>query len=104
MATAETLVSLGRMEEALTLCTHHWSDFERNSTLRAVAGHIYTLLGRYEEAADAYVEATSLSPEDDLLATTLASALVKSERHTEARVVLERLNAAGAGPLRRVPG
>ena len=95
VAAAETLVSLGRMDEALTLCTGHWSDFEQNSTLRAVAGHIYTLLGRHEEAADAYLEASTLAPEDTLLATTLASALIKSQRYAEARVILDHVKAEG---------
>ncbi|NLX22730.1 MAG: tetratricopeptide repeat protein [Phycisphaerae bacterium] len=87
-AVAETLVALGRPNEALALARGRWTDFEQNATLRSLTAGIEMLLGRYEEAADAYREALRLAPQDDILRWRLGSALVLAGRHEEAADVL----------------
>jgi len=88
VAVAETLVSLGRLSEALDLTQERWTDFEQNATLRALAGGIYTRLGRHEEAANAYHEAVRIAPDDHLLQLNYGTSLARAGRHEEACAVL----------------
>ena len=91
VAVAETLVALDRASEALDLVRSRWTDFEQNTTLRALAGDIYMMLARYEEAADAYREAARMSPEDQRLQYQLGMALAQSNHPEEAATVLTPL-------------
>ncbi len=100
VATAETLVALNRAAEALALVREHWADFEQNAALRELAGGIYIMLGRYEEAADAYRQARTLSPEDGTLATQLGLALSLAGHAEEARDVLGSVVADAQGENR----
>jgi tetratricopeptide (TPR) repeat protein len=91
-AVAETLVALDRPAEALALIEERWTDFEHNATLRATAGQIHMLMGRYERAADAYREAVRIAPDDVTLQYQLGLALSMSEKYAEAVGVLAPLN------------
>ena len=93
-ATAETLVALDRAAEALTLVRSRWTDFEQNATLRALAGGVYTLLGRHEDAANAYAQACRISPDDHTMRRQLANALFQAERYEEAAREYETLAAS----------
>src|SRR5690606_37373782 len=64
------------------------TDFEQNATLRALAGGIYMMLDRYEEAADAYRDAARIAPDDNVRQQQLGTALVLAGRYEEANVVL----------------
>ncbi len=88
---AETLVALDRATEALALIRERSTDFEQNATIRSLAGGIYMMLGRYEEAADAYREAVQIAPEDRVLQSQLGLALALSDQYQEARRVLAPL-------------
>lgn len=88
VAVAETLVSLDRVAEALALVQSRMTDFEQNATLRAVAGGIYMMLGRYEDAANAYRDAARISPEDRRLNYQLGLALTMAENYQEGGAVL----------------
>jgi tetratricopeptide (TPR) repeat protein len=87
-AQAETLAALGRLTEALELIDARQRDFERNATLRALAGNIHTLLGQYEEASDAYREAAGLAKDDVQLQLQLGVSLARAGRYQEAIAVL----------------
>ncbi|UCD27950.1 MAG: tetratricopeptide repeat protein [Planctomycetota bacterium] len=88
-ATAETLVALNRPAEALELVLAKWTDFENNATLRSLAGGIYVMLGRYEEAANAYRAAVQIAPDDVTLKSQLGLALTISEGYQEALPILK---------------
>ena len=88
VAVAETLVELDSTQEALELIERRWTDFEHNATLRATAGQIYMLTGRYERAADVYREAVRISPDDQTLQCQFGVALAMAEKHAEAVSVL----------------
>lgn len=85
---AETLVALGRAADALALVRERWTDFEQNATLRALAGGIYMMLDRYEEAADAYRDAARIASDDPVLKYQLGIALTLSGNYREAEGVL----------------
>jgi tetratricopeptide (TPR) repeat protein len=88
VAVAETLVSLGRPTEAMELVTSRLTDFEQNATLRALAGGIYMMLGRFEEATTSYREASRISPDDSRLKMQLGLALTFAKNYQEAETVL----------------
>jgi len=88
VAQAETLTALGRLNEALDLIQARRTDFERNATLRALAGDIHTILGQYEAASDAYREAVLLAPDDPVFRLELGMALARARRDEEAIKVL----------------
>ncbi len=88
VAQAETLTALGRLSEALDLIRARRTDFERNATLRALAGDIHTILGQYEAASDAYREAVLLAPDDPVFRLELGVALARARRDEEAIKVL----------------
>lgn len=90
-AQAETLAALGRLTEALDLVDGRRTDFERNATLRALAGDIHTILGQYEQAADAYREASLLAPDDIQIQLELGVSLARAQRYQEAISVLAPL-------------
>ena len=92
VAVAETLVSMGRVSEALELVNSRMTDFEENATLRAVAGEIYMMLDRYEEAADAYRDASRIAPDDAQLKEQLGFALALSRKYEEGSAVLASAN------------
>lgn len=91
VAVAETLVALGSTTEALALIESRWTDFEHNATLRATAGQIYTLMGRYDRAADVYRDAVRISPDDATLQYQLGMTLALAGKNTEAVAVLAPL-------------
>lgn len=93
VAQAEALVALGRLEEARTMIGSRWTDFERNATIRSLAGDIHTMLSQYEEAADAYREAALLAPDDPQRQLQLGLALARAGRDSETIAVLAPLSA-----------
>lgn len=95
---AETLVALDRAADALALVKARRTDFEQNATLRALAGGIYVMLGRYEEAANAYREAAQIAPDDETLQFQLGLALTFGQRYEEGQAVL-----SGAADAEDVP-
>ncbi len=88
VAVAETLVALDRAADALARVRSRLTDFEQNATLRALAGGIYMMLDRYEEAADAYRDAARIVPDDQRLQYQLGLALTLSENYQEGAAVL----------------
>lgn len=97
-AVAETLVALGRPAEALQLIESRWTDFEHNATLRAAAGQIHMMMGRYEQAADVYRDAVRIAPEDITLQYQLGLVLSLAEKHGEALAVLAPLATRAQDP------
>lgn len=87
-ASAEMLVQLGRPSEALQLVRSRMTDFDQNATLRALAGGIHMMLGEYERAADAYRDASRISPGDGHLKAQLGVALTLAKNYEEAETVL----------------
>jgi len=95
VAQAEVLVAMGYLDDAQRLLRSRWTDFERNATVRSLAGDIHTMLSQYEEAADAYREAALLAPDDPQRQLQLGLALARAGRDSEAVAVLAPLAARG---------
>lgn len=90
-AVAEMLVAMGRLDEALEVTRDRWTDFEQNATIRALAGRIYVMLSKFEQAADAYQDAARLAPDDKLLQLHLGTSLARAGRWEEACATLAPL-------------
>jgi tetratricopeptide (TPR) repeat protein len=76
------------LDEANRLLRSRWTDFERNATVRSLVGDIHMMVGRYEEASDAYREAALLAPDDLQRQLQLGLALSRAGRSREAIAVL----------------
>jgi protein O-mannosyl-transferase len=91
LATAETLVSLGRSGEAVTLLQRQARQFEHNPILQDVLGQLLMQEGRHAEAAEALRRASLLATDDLPVREHLAIALFRGERYRESADVLGRL-------------
>jgi tetratricopeptide (TPR) repeat protein len=77
-------------EAAANLLTAHTEDFPRDARLPAMLGYLLSCrLGRAEEAVSILEESLRHHPSDALLVNNLAYALVKLNRVSEARDILE---------------
>lgn len=87
-ATAEALVALDRVADALALVQDRWTDLEHSATLKALAGEIYLMLGRYEEASRAYRQAARIVPNDRMVKYQLGTCLTLAGNFLEGKEVL----------------
>ncbi len=91
MARAETLVVLGREDEALGYIQERLTFFESAAPIRDLAGQLLLWSGKATEAAAILREASMLMPEDEQIREHLALALYRAGQYPEAITVLEKL-------------
>jgi tetratricopeptide (TPR) repeat protein len=89
LAYAESLVAIDRIDDALALLTSRQFDFEQAPSLHALTGQVLTLAGRVDEAADSYLLAVQLAPNDALLREEAVLTLVAAGRVAEAMLLIE---------------
>ncbi len=92
MAYGETLISLDNPEEVLYLIADHIHSTDNHARLWALEGEALTMLGRYEEAAQAYRRALVEFQDDRSLLESYAMALFRAQRYAEALIPLENLH------------
>ena len=90
-ARCEMLVALDRVNEAVQLLESKLNYFDQSAGIRATLGHMYRLVGDHAKAADVFMQASVLDPEDLSIQEEHARALVAADQHQEAIKVLVRL-------------
>ena len=93
LAMTETMVALGRLDEAAGELTQRLSYFDQNPALRVTLGHIANMQGHSDVALSWFREAALLAPEDMIVREQLAEAHLAAGNLDEACVALRRLVA-----------
>lgn len=91
LAVAESLVTLDRDSDALTLLQSKADYFEHSGTIRDAVGQLYMQQGKFLEAARSFRQAAVLSEDEPAIRERLALSLYKSGQHREATDVLTKL-------------
>lgn len=91
LASAETLVALGKPGEALELIESKLTSTDTTGDVYVAAGDVAMLAGEYERASDHYKQARFLSAEDLLVREKLARAGYFAGDHSTAVGILRRL-------------
>jgi Tfp pilus assembly protein PilF len=91
MARAETLVTLDRSPEALTLLQSKTQYFEHSAALRDALGQLFVDAGRYPEAIDAFRQASLLADGDTAIRERLGLAMYYAKQYRDAADVLGSL-------------
>jgi len=91
MAKAETLVSLGRQAEAMTVLRARIVYFEHSAVIRDAVGMLLVQEHKPAEAADMFRRAGILAPEDLSIREHLALALFQTRDYASASDILEEL-------------
>lgn len=90
LASAEMLIDQGRADEAEQRLLSARKDFAHNAGVRQTLGHIASLRGEHELAAEYYGEAVLLAPDDASLTEDLARAQFAARRFSEAESSIRR--------------
>ena len=91
LARAETLVELGRSEEALTLLQGKVQYFENSAAIRDAVGQLLTQAGNYHEAVEMFRQASVLEEQEVPFKERLGLALYYDKQYAEAVDVLGKL-------------
>lgn len=91
---AETLIAARQLEEAWSLLESRQGDFEREPTVYLLMGQALNLLGRQDEAVDAFVMAVQLAPDNALLREEAALAALAAGRSALAMEIIQPMLVA----------
>jgi tetratricopeptide (TPR) repeat protein len=91
MARAETLVALGRSEEALSLLEEKVVFFEYSATIRDAVGELLMQKGKYSQAIEVLGQASILAPEDNDIREHLGMAQFQNKQYRDACDILTRV-------------
>ncbi len=84
LATAESMIALGQLDQAWTLLEKNKDYFEGNAALHQLQGHVALLQGDPEQAVKLYERARLLNPEDAMLLEELAWAQFDAQHYSKA--------------------
>jgi tetratricopeptide (TPR) repeat protein len=90
LASAEMLIDQDRISEAEERLLSSKKDFAHNAGVRQTLGHIASIRGDHEQAAEYYGEAVLLAPDDASLIEDLARAQFAAGSYSEAEASLRR--------------
>jgi tetratricopeptide (TPR) repeat protein len=93
MAMAEMLVAMDRRGEAMELLESKLVYFDQHSGLRLAIGQLYQVEGNHERAAEFFMQASLLRPDDLKLKEELALELAAAEKFERAAEILQELLA-----------
>lgn len=91
LAAAETMVALGRLDEAAGYLQDHAADLRNEPGLAELAGRVAMMQERYDRAAVFFQDAVDLAPRNRLYLESLARALFHSGLHERALEPLGKL-------------
>ncbi|MBL8746564.1 MAG: tetratricopeptide repeat protein [Phycisphaerae bacterium] len=100
IAAAEMLIDQERFDEAEAALTPAHSTFQHNAGIRQTLGHIASLRGNHERAAQYFGEAALLAPSDPSILEDQARSFMTLGRFGEAESTLRRLLAKQGGAAR----
>lgn len=101
LARAETLIELGRYQEASRLLDGERSNFQHNAGIRQTLAHIAQIEGRIDDAVRLFSEAYLLAPDDPALLEDLARAQYNAAKFADAEYTTRRLLESPAAAERR---
>jgi protein O-GlcNAc transferase len=101
VAAAESMIDLGRTEEAEAFLSQQKPAFEHNAGVRQTLGHIAMLRGDNEKAVKLFGEAHLLAPDDSVVTEDLIRAQMATAQFGEAIFNIERVLKSPAGKDRR---
>ncbi|BAM03597.1 tetratricopeptide repeat protein [Phycisphaera mikurensis] len=93
LAMTETLVALGRLDDAKAELTQRLAYFDQNPALRVTLAHIAKMQGESAEALSWFKEAAILAPDDMIVREQLADAHLAAGNIDDACVAMRRLVA-----------
>lgn len=93
IATAESLIDLGRIDEARTLLTSREERFRNNAGVRQALGHIELLSGKPELALHYFEEGLLLSPDDPSISEDVLTTRIDLGRYAQAEPLAAKLLA-----------
>lgn len=91
IAAAESMIDLGRIDEAEQFLLARNDQFQHNPGVRQTLGHIALMNDRNEQAVELFNEARLLAPDDNAIIEDLVRAQVLTERFGEAEYNLNQL-------------
>ncbi len=91
LAVAETLITLGRYDDAVEALEGRLDYFDSNAAVRVTLGHVYGLKGEPKKAVEYYRHAVVLAPDDPIVREELARMLLESGDPEAAADVLAEL-------------
>lgn len=101
IAAAETLIDLGRLDEARDYLNSRSGSFENNAGVKQTLGHIAAIEGEHATAAQFFSQARLLAPDEPSILEDLARAQANSRDYAAAESNLSRLLATEANKNRR---
>ncbi len=101
IAAADMLIEQRRPDDAERMLRSRLARLPHNPGIRQTLGHIATLRGETDRAADLLDEARLLAPDDLTILEELARAQVEAQRYGEAEFNLSRVIAADKARARR---
>ncbi|MBI1335678.1 MAG: tetratricopeptide repeat protein [Phycisphaera sp.] len=91
LAVSEMLVATGQQDEALTLLKDRAVHFDQNAGIRAAIGQVYLIQRKFDDAAEAFRQASLLRPDDTQITEALITAQIGAQRFDKATANLETL-------------
>jgi tetratricopeptide (TPR) repeat protein len=91
LATAETMVDLGMVDEAEKFLTNGSLAFKHNAGIRQTLGHIAMIRGDHARAVELFSEARLLAPDDWVVLEDLVQAQIAAGAYADAEFNLSRL-------------
>ncbi len=91
VAAAETMVDLGRLDDAENFLTSRAASFEHNAGVKQTLGHIAMLRGEHEKAVKIFTDARLLASDDAAITEDLVHAQISTARYADAEFNIGRL-------------
>ncbi len=101
LAVAESLIDLGRIDDARTMLTGEGGEDELVPGFRQLLGHIAFMTGQTDEALQFFTEAVLLDANDPVLREDLCRAQISAHRFAEAESTLRGLSSQAYYKQRR---
>lgn len=95
LATAETHVAIGQLDEAICLLQNAGKEFQHQPSLTALLGHIHLRKGNAKEAASYFADSRLLGNDDKEVLTLLATAQFRSGLYAECLLTIAQLEEGG---------
>ena len=93
LASCEMLVELDRIDEAIVILEDKKTYFDQNAGIRAALGHLNSIQGNYDLAADHFKEASLLDPDNIKMQEELAMSQFNAGKYEESVYTVNLITA-----------